>query len=282
VSSIADTQTLTAASGRGVVQAIKVAAAQTGSSFAYLLQTSGIESGFNPNAVAQASSAAGLFQFTGQTWMQTIRAHGAEHGLGHYASQIQIAANGTASVSDPALRQTILDLRKNPQIAAEMTAELGKVNSAILQKNVGGTVGSTELYLAHFLGAGGASSFLKAMRANPNANAAEILPAAAEANPSIFFGAGGQPRSVGNIYEHFAQVFDQKSPATATDATVPTLSSAFDSIVPQSSASSVPGHLSPEDARSFAATVMGQMNMAELTSALADDDETDGEISVLA
>ena len=279
------------------MHAIKVAAAQTGSSFAFLLQTSGIESGFDPNAKARASSATGLFQFTGQTWLQMIKAHGAAHGLGSYASQIQIGKNGAAHVNDPASRQAILDLRNDPQIAAEMTGELGKVNSAILHKNVGGTIGPTELYLAHFLGAGGASSLLNALRANPNANAAAILPAAAEANPSVFFGAGGQARSVENVYEHFAQVFDQKPSSPAADAPTQVLAAAFEQNAPQSLTSvtaagvtnymatavpAVPGLVSPDDARSFAATVLGQMNMAELASALAPEDENDSAISVLA
>ncbi len=277
------------------MQAIKVAAARTGSSFAYLLQTSGIESGFDPNAKAQVSSATGLFQFTGQTWLQMIKAHGEEHGLGRYASQIHLGENGMAYVNDPASRQAILDLRKDPQIAAEMTGELGRVNSAILQKSVGGTIGPTELYLAHFLGAGGAGSLLKAMRANPNANAAAILPVAAEANRSIFFGAGGLPHSVKSIYEHFAQVFDQKSPPSAADASTQVLAMALEHNAPQSSAPgtlatvtnsimspSVPGRITTVEAGDLAATVLSQMNMAELTSALALDDETDSEISVLA
>lgn len=228
MNSITDPQSLPAACGKGVMSALKVAAARTGSNFAYLLQTSGIESGFNPNAKAKASSATGLFQFTGQTWLQMIKTHGAEHGLGSYADQIQVGESGVAHVSDPATRQAILDLRKDPQIAAEMTGELGKVNSAILHKNVGGTIGPTELYLAHFLGAGGASSLLNALRANPNANAAAILPSAAEANPTVFFGAGGQPRSVENIYEHFAQVFDQKSSSPSADSSTQILATAFD------------------------------------------------------
>lgn len=224
-----------------------------------------------------------------------IKAHGAEYGLASYANQIQTGANGALYVSDPASRQAILELRRDPQISAEMTGELGKVNSAILQKNVGGAIGPTELYLAHFLGAGGASSLLKAMRANPNANAAAILPSAAEANPSIFFGAGGQPRSVANIYEHFAQVFDQNSSPIAANPSVPILATAFEHTSPRSSSPvtgetnnlastlpSAPQSLSSKDAGSFAAIVLGQLNMAELNAALALEDESESAISVIA
>ena len=76
------------------MQAIRAAASGTNSDFAYLLRTSGIESGFDPNAKAKSSSATGLFQFTEQTWLQMIKAHGTEHGLGNYASHVQIDGNG--------------------------------------------------------------------------------------------------------------------------------------------------------------------------------------------
>jgi hypothetical protein len=275
------------------MQAIKTAAGHTSSDFAYLLHASGIESGLDPNARAKASSATGLFQFTGQTWLQMMKAHGAEFGLGNYAGQIQIAGNKTAYVSDPASRQAILDLRKDPQIAAEMACALNKVNSESLRKNVGGMIGPTELYLAHFLGAGGASVFLKSMRANPNAKAADILPAAAEANPPVFFGAGGQPRSLEQIYRHFAQKFDQTPAGVGANSSEPTLAAAFVSAVPQPSpsvtvasgtVSPILASISSGASLSLATMMQCQMDMADLTSALAldDEDENDSAISVLA
>jgi hypothetical protein len=44
------------------------------------------------------------------------------------------------------------------------------------------------LYMAHFLGAGGATRFIKAMEENPNASASELFPQAAKANPNVFNG----------------------------------------------------------------------------------------------
>jgi hypothetical protein len=273
------------------MQAIKTAAGRTNSDFAYLLHASGIESGFDPNARAKVSSATGLFQFTGQTWLQMIKAHGAEIGLGNYAEHIQIDGNRTAYVSDPVSRQAILDLRKDPQIATEMACALNEVNSKSLRKNVGGTIGPTELYLAHFLGAGGASAFLKAMRANPNAKAADTLPAAAQANSPVFFGAGGQPRSFEQIYRHFAQKFDQAPAGLGADTSAPTLAAAFVPPNPQSSpsvtvasgtVSPLPNRISSEASLSFATMMQVQMDMADLTSALTLDDENESAISVLA
>jgi hypothetical protein len=190
-----------------ITQAIKTAANRTGVDFAYLLNKASQESGFDPNAKASTSSATGLFQFTQQTWLQMVKSNGTQFGLSQYADHIQVT-NGVASVSDPSWRQAILALRKDPTVSAEMAGSLDKANLGTLQNNVGGSIGPTDLYLAHFLGAGGASEFLNTLKTNPSASAASILPEAAASNPSVFYGANGQPRTVAQIYQHFAQKFD--------------------------------------------------------------------------
>ena len=136
-----------------LTHAIKNAAAQAGSDFADLLRQAAIESSFDPNAKAKTSSATGLFQFTGQTWLHMIKARGAEHGLGTYAEQIQVDSNGKGQVSDPSW-QMQLNLRQDPQISAEMVCELDNENGQKLRAAVLRDSGPTELYLAHFLGAG--------------------------------------------------------------------------------------------------------------------------------
>ena len=202
----------TASVSSGVLSAIQNASANSGVNFSYLLAKAAQESSFDPNAQASTSSASGLYQFTKQTWLSVVKKYGAQHGLGAYADNITLDARGRAHVSDPATKQAILDLRRNPQIASEMACELDRANMASLQKSVGGKIGGTELYLAHFLGAGGASSFLKTMQMNPSAQAAAIMPDAAAANPSVFYGANGVPKTLGQIYSHFAQKFDGTAP----------------------------------------------------------------------
>ena len=201
-----------------IVDAIKNAAVRTGVDFSYLVNKASQESGFDPNAKTSSSSATGLFQFTNQTWLQMIKQHGAAYGLSNYADHIQIDSNGTAHVSDPVWKKAILDLRQDPQTSAEMAGELDKTNLASLKDNVGGKIGATDLYLAHFLGAGGASDFLNAMKTNPNAKAAEILPEAAAANSSVFYTSSGQARSLSQIYQHFAQKFE--GPTSASGSTL--------------------------------------------------------------
>jgi hypothetical protein len=210
-----------------IAQAIKTAAAKTGVDFSYLMHKASQESGLDPNAKATTSSATGLFQFTSQTWLRTVKDHGAQYGLGNYADHIQTDSSGVAHVSDPTWRQAILNMRKDPQVSAEMAGELDKENLASLQTNVGGKIGATDLYMAHFLGAGGASDFLNKMKVNPNASAAAVLPDAAAANPSVFYTSSGQPKSLSQIYNHFAEKFDgTSSTMVASASTAATQSSA--------------------------------------------------------
>jgi hypothetical protein len=203
------------AAGSGVGAAISQAAASTGVDFGYLLGQARIESGFNPNARARTSSATGLYQFIEQTWLGTVKQHGAQHGLGWAANAIQRGANGRYSVADPATRRAILDLRRDPQAAASMAAEFASDNQSHLEGKLGRPVESVDLYLAHFLGAGGAAKFLRAHDANPDAPAASILPAAARANRWVFYNKDGTARSFAEIRERFAAKLGGSAPLPA-------------------------------------------------------------------
>jgi hypothetical protein len=208
-----------AAAQSGVGAAIQQAAARTGVDFGYLLGQAKIESGFDPNARARTSSATGLFQFIEQTWLATVQQHGAKHGLGWAADAIKQGANGRYHVSDPATRRAILDMRKDPAAASAMAAEFAADNQNYLENRLGRPTESVDLYLAHFLGAGGAAQFLSAHDANPNAPAASILPAAARANRSIFYARNGAPRSFAEIRERFAaKLGDSSAPLPAPAA----------------------------------------------------------------
>ena len=193
-----------AAAQSGVGAAIQQAAARTGVDFGYLLGQARIESGFDPNARARTSSATGLFQFIEQTWLATVKQHGDKHGLGWAADAIKQGSNGRYQVADPATRRAILDMRKDPTAASAMAAEFAADNQNYLENRLGRPMESVDLYLAHFLGAGGAAQFLSAHDANPNAPAAGLLPAAARANRSIFYAKNGAPRSFAEIRERFA------------------------------------------------------------------------------
>lgn len=190
-------QTIDALRGNApqVRAAIARAAQATGVDFNYLLAQAKLESSLNSNARAATSSAAGLYQFTGNTWLQTLDRHGAAHGLDWADSAIE-----GGRVRNPALREPIMDLRYDPDASALMAGELANDNRAALAATLGREPDPAELYLAHFLGADGASRFLAALAADPGQSAAALMPQAAAANHGIFF-AGTTPRSVGDVME---------------------------------------------------------------------------------
>lgn len=202
-----------------VLKAIKTASTETGVDFAYLLNKAAQESGFKTDATAKTSSATGLYQFTEQTWLTMVRQYGAKHGLGVLADKVTTRADGSATVQDRGIRQQILNLRNNPEVAAAMAGELAQENKTYLQNEIGGAIGNTELYMAHFLGAHGAAQFLQAQRGNPEAKAADLLPEAAQANRSVFYNAEGKPYSVAQLYDRFAAKMEGRGVTIPADAT---------------------------------------------------------------
>jgi hypothetical protein len=191
-----------------VLAGIQKASSQTGIDFGYLMAQAAKESGFNPRAKAGTSSAAGLYQFVEQTWLSVVRKHGAEHGLGDLAAKIKFADGGGLRVSDSTTRRQILDLRRDPEIAAVMAAEHAADNKAILEAKLKRKMAPTDLYLAHFLGVSGAQKFLRALDSSPGNSAAPLFSRAAEANPSIFYHKDGRARSLREVYDRFDQRMD--------------------------------------------------------------------------
>ncbi len=193
--------------------AIGNAAKRTGVPFDYLMAQARVESSLDPDAQASTSSAAGLFQFTRQTWLATLSQHGANHGLGWAADAISKGADGQYRVTNPQMREQILGLRFDPETSSTMAAEFADDNADMLRNRFGEEPEPVDLYLAHFLGAQGAAQFLSAWRADPNAAAAPLNPAAAAANRSIFYNADGSARSLDAIRNHFAARLDEQPSA---------------------------------------------------------------------
>jgi hypothetical protein len=189
---------------REVVDAIRDASKRSGVDFKFMLAKAQTESSFDPNAKARTSSASGLYQFIESTWLNTVRQHGAKHGLGDYAAQIDEDYGGGPRVRDPAARRSILDLRFDPRAASAMAAEFAKSNHAQLESALGSGVNSTDLYLAHFLGANGATRFLASHRQDPQRIAATQFPEAAAANRGVFYDPSGRARTLGQVYDFFA------------------------------------------------------------------------------
>lgn len=177
---------------KGVKSAIQNASHKTGVDFAYLVQQAGAESSFNPQAKAKTSSATGLFQFIESTWMQMIEKHGEKYGV---------------STQNKG-RSELLALRENPEMASFMAAEFASENEKFLKSHYQGKIGPTELYFAHFLGAGGAAGFLNALQDNPMQKAADIMPKSAAANQNVFYDkATGRAKSLHEVYSYFDKKF---------------------------------------------------------------------------
>lgn len=186
----------TGATAGTVRAAIAKAAERTGVDFDYLLAQARIESSLDPSARASTSSAAGLYQFTRDTWLRTLERHGARHGLAWAEGSIE---NGR--LVDPALSGQVLALRHDPDLSALMAGELARDNREALIGTLGREPDAAELYLAHFLGAAGAGEFLAALQSRPETSAAALMPRAAAANRAIFHEPSGAPRSVAGVME---------------------------------------------------------------------------------
>ena len=199
-----------------IAGSIRQAASTTGTSFEYLLATAKMESNFNPKASATTSSARGLYQFIDQTWLGTVKEAGSQLGYGKYADAITKSSSGNYSVSDPAARDAIMKLRDDPDAASSMAAVLTQSNSFKLTGDIGRRPTDAELYMAHFMGVGGAAKLISNAEDNPNASGARLFPNAASANRSIFYDRDGRERSVSEVYSVLTQRYDYAANSSAT------------------------------------------------------------------
>ncbi len=197
------------------MSALRGAAHETGADFGYLLNTAMRESSLNPEARASTSSAAGLFQFIEQTWLGTMRSHGAEHGFQSYAEAIKLGKDGRFSVADKGIRQEILALRNDPRAASLMAGELTNDMRGGMEAALGRGVSAGELYVAHFLGPQAAVKMVKAAAETPSASAATFFPDAASSNRKIFYDKTGGARTVSAVLESLkAKHEGQAAPGT--------------------------------------------------------------------
>jgi hypothetical protein len=193
---------------------MRQAAGRTGVSFDYLARTAERESRFDPAARAPTSSATGLFQFVDQTWLGLVRSEGPSLGLTREAAAIG-SSGGRLAVTDPALRERILGLREDPSVASHMAGTLARRNADTLRQATGRPATDGELYMAHFLGAGGARELITLAGREPGAPAAARFPEAAAANRSVFFDAAGRARTVGEVHERLSAGFSRDAAAPA-------------------------------------------------------------------
>jgi hypothetical protein len=158
----------------------------------------------NPAAKAGASSAAGLFQFVEQTWLSTLKQHGAKHGYARYAELITKGADGRYKVSGGEARRAVMELRLDAHASSLMAGELASDHAAYLKGRMGRTPTAGELYAAHFLGPQGSARLIEAAQSRPGATAANLFPDAAHANRSIFY-RDGRAATVAEVYANLTR-----------------------------------------------------------------------------
>lgn len=122
-----------------------------------------VESAGNPRARNPLSTATGLGQFIESTWLRMMRSY---------------RPDLTASLD----RAALLNLRLDPDLSRQMTRHLAQENESFLRAR-GHRITAGRLYLAHFLGPGGADQVL---RADPGASVLQVMgPAVVNANPFL-------------------------------------------------------------------------------------------------
>ena len=114
-----------------------------------------VESNGDPNLKNKRSSATGLGQFLDETWLLLMRAH-------------------RPDLVRELTEAEVLDLRREPNVAREITARFTERNANVLKRR-GLPVTPGTLYLAHFAGAAGAVAVLSALE---DADAASIMASA--------------------------------------------------------------------------------------------------------
>lgn len=157
------------------------ASSRFGVSASFLAAVARRESTNNPNAKNPNSTAAGLFQFTDDTWNRMMAKYGEKLGM------------AGASPYDP-------------RAATMMAALLAKENSLTIGTVMGRPITDGELYAAHFLGARQTVTLLRAVQDKPDAEAVTMFPAEAAVNGKIFFNQDGTPRSVKEVYASLTEL----------------------------------------------------------------------------
>lgn len=166
-------------------------------------ESGGVANPYQTPNLAGASSAFGKYQFTRDTWIETYRKLNPKTGL----SDARIWAQ-----------------RTNPELQERLMVKLTQDNSAKLER-AGLPVNDGTLYLAHFLGSGGAT---KLLRADANTPADRVLTQdQINANPTILKG-----KTVGQVAQWAAGKMGGAAPAGAAPAGGVQIASVQDTPVP--------------------------------------------------
>src|SRR6202142_4745330 len=157
------------------------------------------------------------------------------------------SSNGSYSVCDPDARKAIMKLRDDPTVASDMAAAFTQSNSFKLTGMIGRRPSDSELYMAHFLGVGGAAKLIANAEDNPQASGARLFPNAAAANRSIFYDSSGRARSVSEVYSVLTSRYAAAANSQATRTAMASIGDAPKRVTLASSTPAAP----PVDSAAF-------------------------------
>jgi murein DD-endopeptidase MepM/ murein hydrolase activator NlpD len=158
----------------------------------YMRTVAMLESGGDPRAKNARSSAGGLFQFLESSY---------EGVTGRKGSGAE---------------------RYDPTKSTEAMAKFSAQQKGQMEKNLGRGVSGADLYMGHFLGASGATKFLGAKDRDPTQSAAKFDPAAAKANPELYYDKQGKERNLEELYQLMTEKY-RKQEANVMTGNIPAL-----------------------------------------------------------
>ncbi len=208
-----------------VERAIEKAALKTGNSAEFLYRVYARESGLHADSCPSKSGPCGLAQFQPATFLEFVYKYKDELPQKHAGLYDQIkygkATNWKYTVSDPAKKESLLDLRMNPDVAATLGGFHMNENFERVKKQfpdqTAHKFGDTEKYIGgHFLSVGNGTAFLERLYDSKRNNhaASDYMKTVATKNENIFYrtNAKGQmePRSFQQIYDSIGRQISSK------------------------------------------------------------------------
>ena len=194
-----------------------------------------------------------MFQFLDKTWETTVKQMGK-----NYSAQDKF----------------------DPAKATEVMAFFTSKQKAQVEQGTGKEATNVDLYMAHFLGAGGATKFINAMAKNPAMSAAAMDPAAASANKSIYYDQGRE-RSLQEVYNLMGQKMAKAETAVETGkwggkdipATVAAITSQMQGTMGKTVPAGPTGGFQPQLANATPATTLPPAQQAQANNQAKTEDD---------